>query len=289
MRDELTIRHLIISFAEKDERVRAVILNGSRANPGVVPDSYQDFDIVFIVNRLDSFIADTGWRDFLGEKLIEQLPDDMTFGKQAPQDEPQKSFAYLMQFKDGNRIDLTLFSKQFFHSDFKLDSLTIVWLDKDCLFDENHISNDGDYLIAKPGEKEFLDTCNEFWWVSTYVAKGLLRNEIIYAKEMLETVVRPMFMKMIEWKIGCDYHFSVSFGKAGRYMKKYVAADLYQKVLATYTDANIESNWQSLFIITACFQQLSIDVANQLNFTIHLKEQENTIEYLQKKHNEKPQ
>ena len=40
---------------------------------------------------------------------------------------------------------------------------------------------------------------------------------------MQETVVRPMFMKMIEWYIGTETNFSVSFGKAGKFMKKLFA------------------------------------------------------------------
>jgi hypothetical protein len=33
-------------------------------------------------------------------------------------------------------------------------------------------SNDMDYHVEKPTEKMFTDCCNEFWWVSTNVAKG---------------------------------------------------------------------------------------------------------------------
>jgi aminoglycoside 6-adenylyltransferase len=189
-------------------------------------------------------------------------------------------FHYLMLFKDGNRIDLTLFPIRNFKTDFAFDSLTIVWLDKDNLFPNIPLPKDTDYYIQKPTEKAFLETCNEFWWVSTYVAKGLLRNEITYAKEMLETTVRPMFMKIIEWFIGTKTHFSVSFGKGGKYMKRNLSSIQYDKILATYSDQQLENNWKSLFLMTALFGEFAATIADRLHFQYNLDEQQNVMTYL---------
>ena len=288
MRTENEIKELLLSFALEDDRIRAAILNGSRANSKIKPDKHQDFDIVFIVNNIESFISDAHWTDFLGEIVIRQLPYEMTYGEVTEPDiERKNGYTYLMQFKDGNRIDLTLFPVTFFETNYKTDSLTVVWLDKDDLFQGIPDSNDSDYHIKKPSEKEFLDTCNEFWWVSTYIAKGLLRNEITFAKETLELYVRPKFMKMIEWKIGCDNDFFVSFGKGGKQMKQYLSDDLYEKILQTYSDANTESNWKSLFVMTDLFIAFSNEVAEKLSYEINLTEQKNTVEYLKQKYNER--
>ena len=46
---------LILSVAKNDERIRAVILNGSRVNDKIPKDDLQDFDVVFLVKELDSF------------------------------------------------------------------------------------------------------------------------------------------------------------------------------------------------------------------------------------------
>ena len=285
MRSEAEIKDLVINFAKHDDRIRAVLLNGSRANPNTPSDNLQDFDVAFIVNNLESFLTYHNWVHFLGDKIITQLPNEMTFGKNNDKEEPL-SFAYLMLFKDESRIDLTLLSKQNLKPDFKLDSLTMVWLDKDNLFSHVSSPSDKDYHICKPTEKEFLDTCNEFWWVSTYIAKGLLRTEITYAKEMSEIIVRPVLMKIIEWKIGVENSFSVSFGKAGRFIRNYVTDDFYEKILQTYSGSDIEENWKSLFIMTDVFKQASNEIAQQLGFQIAKKEQDDTLEYLQKQYNE---
>ena len=49
MRTEKEMFELILGVAKRDERVRAVYMNGSRANPNVKKDLFQDYDIVYAV------------------------------------------------------------------------------------------------------------------------------------------------------------------------------------------------------------------------------------------------
>ncbi len=67
---------------------------------------------------------------------------------------------------------------------------------------------------------------------------------------MLENPVRKMFMKIIEWFIGTNTNFSVSFGKEGKFMKKYLTANEYNTILTTYSDFKPENIWTSLFVMT---------------------------------------
>jgi aminoglycoside 6-adenylyltransferase len=277
MRSAEEIKNLVIGIAKNDERIRAVLLNGSRANNKIPPDKFQDFDIVYVVNDMESFISDKSWTRIFGEKLIWQLPDQMVVGQQNHQDDER--FAFLMLFTDGNRIDLTLLSKNAVRTNHTSDSLTIAWLDKDNMFSNIAAPSDSDYFIKKPGEKEFMDTCNEFWWVCTYVARGLARNEIIYPKEMFETIVRPMFMSVITWHIGLEKNFSVSVGKGGKFIKKFLPANLYERILKTYSDEVLENNWKALFLMMDIFGELARSMSAKLKFKYLMTEEENVIDY----------
>src|SRR4030095_5081081 len=132
MRSAEEIKRLIIDVAKNDDRIRAVLLNGSRANNKITADKYQDFDIVYVTDDFESLVADKEWTNKLGEKLTWQLPDEMVVGQKDP--EEAKRFSLLMLFTDGNRIDLTLLSKKESDANCKADSPTIVWLDKDNMF-----------------------------------------------------------------------------------------------------------------------------------------------------------
>lgn len=266
---------MILQVAQSDERIRAVLLNGSRANPAIQKDAFQDYDIVYIVRQMAGFLHDHSWVDVFGERLIMQMPDQMCIGEK-----DAYAFAYLMLFTDGNRIDLTLFPLEHLATHFGKDSLTVVLLDKDKIFENVPPPGLKDYLIQSPSQKEFTDVCNEFWWVSSYVVKGLCRNEITYAKYMLDGPVRNMFFKMLEWQIGIHTHFSVSVGKAGRNLKLYLEPTLYEKILATYSDASVENSWKSLLQMTSLFSDSARQVAQHMGFIYNQEEESNMILYI---------
>jgi aminoglycoside 6-adenylyltransferase len=112
------------------------------------------------------------------------------------------------------------------------------------------------------------------------VAKGLVRNEIIYSKEMLEMVVRPMFMNIVAWYIGIETNFSVSVGKGGKFMKDFLPPDLYKKILQTYSDQESENNWKALFLIMDVFGRLARTVSHKLKFRYIIAEEQNVVTYV---------
>ena len=185
MRGEQEVLELILNTAREDERIRAVILSGSRANPRAQRDFFRDFYVAYFVTDVAAFTNDPAWIDRFGEIMILQTPEAM--GNPPPASDGR--FAYLMQFTDGNRIDLTLLPVAKVR-EFKRESLSLLLLDKDGVFEPFPAPDESDFLPKPPDAKAFSDCCNEFWWVCPYVAKGLWREEIIYAKYMLERVVR---------------------------------------------------------------------------------------------------
>ena len=280
------IKKIILDKAVTDERIRAVLLNGSTANKKIKPDALQDFDVVYLVNEIESFLADHSWTTVFGGKRIWQLPALMEIDHSDNERKPI-SFSYLMLFLDGNRIDLTLFPMNKFETTFVPDSLSVVWLDKDDIFKNLPAPDDSDYLIKQPTQKEFMDVCNEFWWVCTYVSKGLVRNEIIYAKAMMEKQVREMFMRILTWNIGVHTSFSVSLGKEGKYLQKYLPGKKYKLVLKTYAGSKKEKIWESLFLMTDLFAEFAIEVAEKLRFKYNMEEQTKTLEWLREQFNDR--
>ncbi len=277
MRTNQEIIDLVKCVAINDERIRAVLLNGSRANPHHKTDRFSDFDITFVVQDFDGFVADRSWIDIFGERLMMQTPNEMiippTVNKEAGR------FSYLMLFKDFNRIDLTLFSLNNVQL-FKPESLTVVLSDKDGLFKELPAATNTDYLILQPLQKEFSDCCNEFWWVSTYVAKGLCRGEIIYSKIMLEQPVRNMFYFMLAWYAGVKHNYPVDAGKSGKYLLSFFDEQYSNKIIATYPTAEAIEIWKALFLMTELFRDAANKVAAHLHFTYNAEEDSNICHYL---------
>lgn len=275
MRSEQEMLELIVETARADERIRAVIMNGSRANPNAPRDPFQDFDIVYIVTDVAPFRHNDEWIRRFGELMIMQLPEDM----QDPPPCGDGSFAYLMQFADGNRIDLGIFPLAQLN-ELRRDSLTLILLDKDGRIGPVAPPSESDYLPEPPTAKAFADCCNEFWWVCPYVAKGLWREEILYAKYILDHFVRDQLMKMITWYVGLRTQFSRSPGKFGKHLPQYLEPDLWEMLRKTYSDAEYENTWEALHATCDLFRRLALPVAEAFDFEYPQQDDERVSAHL---------
>ena len=101
MRTYAQMMDLILGVAVADKRIRAVRLEGSRANPAVPKDRYQDYDISYYVTDIAPFTNNPAWVvEQFGEPLIMQMPEAMRWP------DGGGHFNYMMIYPDGNRIEL---------------------------------------------------------------------------------------------------------------------------------------------------------------------------------------
>lgn len=275
MRTQQEMMDLILGFAQSDERVRAVFLNGSRANPHAPRDIYQDYDIVYVVRELESFKADQRWLDVFGERLIMQMPEAM----RNPSGDGH--FNWMMLFCDGNRLDLTLMPIALF-AQMQQDSLTRALLDKDGILPPFPPPDDSDYLVQRPDQLDYDSCCNNFWWCMQNVAKGIAREELPYAMLMYHQVVREELHDMISWYIGTQNDFAVSAGKLGKYFRRYLPPPLYAQYVKTYSDASPAAFWQAIFSCCALFRTLAQAVAGALGYAYNCGDDQGIMHYLRR-------
>ena len=261
-RPQREMMELILGVAREDERIRAVILNGSRANPCAKKDAFQDYDVVYVVTGTVGFIEDRKWIRRFGEMLILQTPDDM--GDWLPSQDaaaPRDRYTWLMQFQDGNRIDLSIV-----HIDARArlleDSLRVLLLDKDALFPPFPPPDDRSYHIHPPTAKQYDDCCNEFLWVSPYVAKGLWRDEPTYVRHTMETILRPQLMQMLAWHAGMAHGFAISTGTYDKRLGDHLDPALWRMLAMTWADCSQENCWDALLDMGCLFRRAASDVAN---------------------------
>lgn len=283
MRTDNDIYRAIEDYVRADDNIRAAVLNGSRANKQVAADKYQDFDIVFFVRDIEAAKKSRLRESLFGVPVLQQCPGDMLLGNEDMP--PRAAYTLLMIYEDGHRIDLTLFPLTHFDSEYRHDSLTVLLADKDGLFTGTAPADESSYFITPPDARLFAETANEFWWCVTNVAKGLARQEIIFAKAMTEDVIRPVFMQMLDWKIGFTRGFNLTTGKNGKYLSRYLTTDDMQAVLDTYSDAEPENNWQALFLMCRLFREYQTTIAELSGFEINTPECDASVRYLRMVYN----
>lgn len=279
MRSEQEMLDLILDTARADERIRAVYMNGSRTNPNAPRDLFQDYDIVYVVRETAPFFADPAWIDRFGERLYMQLPEQtgLLLGYEA---DLKNCYGWLMQFADGNRLDLHVQSIPYAQKVIREDRLCKILLDKDGLLPPMPAATDADFWVQRPNSALFAAVCNEFWWCLNNVAKGLWREEIPYVQEMLHTVERPQLVQMLAWKIGQEHNFSVSIGKFGKYLSKFLNQADWEAFLATYAGAHLESLWAATLAMCGLFDRTARAVAKNAVFLYDEKEAANSLCFL---------
>ncbi len=291
MRTEEEMFSLILSAAEEDARIRAVFLNGSRANPEAPRDKWQDFDVAYLVRDLAGFLRDSvlcgrEWLSRFGEELIFQFPDlnDRAFSPEEPGNTPTR-FGVLMQFTDGNRIDLQLWDAGAAEEYLQSDRLTVKLLDKDGLAGELLPPTDADYRVKRPSPEQYAACCNEFYWVSCYVAKGLWRRELPYAHEMLDCHVREMLLQMLAWRAGADTGFSVNVGKCGKYLENYLSAGDFSRLKGVYAGGEYAEVWHALQNALMLFRDTAVYVGKALGYPFPERWHEKVSQYCRPEEN----
>ena len=169
MRTDQEILGLILETAKKLQ-VDAVALSGSRTDTKAPKDEFQDYDVVYVVDDLDNLTSDLAWLDQFGTRIIEQ---HNILGNRR---------LYLMLFEDGNRIDLTICPKDYINEWVDSEAGFTVLVDEKGLF-ESYSPSPQRFWTSPASETDFEKTCNEFWWVSAYVVKGIYRKQVIYATD----------------------------------------------------------------------------------------------------------
>lgn len=284
MRSEHEMMELILKIARTDERIRAVYMNGSRANPNIEKDKYQDYDIVFVVTETGSFIADRNWLNVFGNItfVFEGLWNQVQFGMDATSIDFTRRYVWLMLLEDGNRIDLVIEIKEESIKNFTDNKLTVLLLDKDGFLPEIPPATDENYHIERPNAKKYTACCNGFWWFLNDVAKGIARDELPFAKGSFDTHIRLLLNQMIDWYIGTQTEFSISTGKMGKYYKKYLPKELYGLYAKTYSDSNYKNFWNSIFASCELFKMTASHVGNHFGYEYNSKQENSMLNYIKR-------
>lgn len=274
-RNEAVMMKLILDIAKNDNRIRAAIMNGSRSSPSSIKDHLQDYDIIYVVTDVEAFVNDKLWHNQFGERIIMQRPDEID----GIWPDCKDRYAYLMLFTDKNRIDLTLINQQFFPN-LPRDSQSILLIDKDNRIKPFDPPSDKDYLPEKPSEKKFQACCNEFFWVTTTLAKGICRKQLTYTKYLYEHIVQNELLKLLTWHAAIKTDFEQTIGAFGKYLQKYLEPEIWDSLCKTYVDADYDHIWEGLFEMLSLFHKIALQVSRHFHFSYDEKEFHAVMKYL---------
>ena len=264
MRDKTEMLDLILQTA-KTLQVKVVAMSGSRTNTKAPKDEFQDYDVVYVVDDLDNLTSDLSWLDQFGKRIIEQ---EIALDHRR---------LYLMLFEDGNRIDLTLCPKEHIQEWVNSEAGFTVLEDSENLF-EPYFPNPERYWISPATETDFEKACNEFWWVSAYVVKGICRNQLIYATDHLYGICQQELLKILAWQVASD-RGKIDIGKNYKYLFNYLPTEKEKDFSSLLDFASLDKIIQSLFATMQLFYQEAQSLAHKMGFDYDKEVAEKMIQY----------
>ena len=259
---------LILETAET-LRVKAVAMSGSRTDTKAPKDEFQDYDVVYVVDDLDNLTSDLSWLDHFGTRIIEQ---HNVLGNRR---------LYLMLFEDGNRIDLTLCPTEYIQEwvDSEAD-YTVLKYEKGLFVP--YSPNPQRYWTSPASAIDFEKACNEFWWVSAYVVKGICRKQVLYATDHLYGICQQELLKVLAWQVASD-RGTVDIGKNYKYLFNYLSAEK-EKEFSNLLDFSCSDKvTQSLFATMELFHQEAQSLAKKMGFNYDREAAEKMIQYAEER------
>ena len=268
MRAETEMLDLILHIA-KTIQVEAVAMSGSRTNSKALKDEFQDYDLVYVVDDIDNLTSDLSWLNQFGKRIIEQ---EVTLDHRR---------LYLMLFEDGNRIDLTLCPKDHIQEWVDSEAGFTVLEDPEHLF-EPYSQNLERFWMTPASQTDFEKVCNEFWWVSAYVVKGICRKQVIYATDHLYGICQQEFLKILAWQVASD-RGRVDVGKNYKYLFNYLSTEKEKEFSNLLDFSSIDKITQSLFATMQLFHQEAQYLAQKMGFNYDREVAEKMIEYAEER------
>ena len=268
MRTDQEMLGLILQIAKKIQ-VDAVAMSGSRTNPKAPKDEFQDYDVVYVVDDLDNLTSDLAWLDQFGTRIIEQ------------HNVLDHRHLYLMLFEDGNRIDLTLCPKEHIQEWVASEADYTVLVDEKGLF-ESYSPSPQRFWTSPASETDYEKTCNEFWWVSAYVVKGICRKQVSYATDHLYGICQQELLKILAWQVASDRE-AVDIGKIYKYLFNYLTTEKEKEFSALLDFSSLDKITQSLFATMQLFHQEAQSLAQKMGFKYEKEVAEKMMRYAEEK------
>jgi len=271
----------LVAWGTAHPSIRAMILTSSRTRPDGLVDLLSDYDLILAVREVGPFAFDDAWISAYGRPMVR-------FGDQGEMHGLVTYFRGVV-YQNYVKIDYSIWPVELLEriaaSALLPDGLDVgyrVLLDKDRRTAGWKQPSYQAFIPARPTEAEYQALVEEFWWGTTYVAKSLWRDELVFAKWMLDQDLKLETMRrMLEWRIELDHIWSVSPGTHGRGLKQLLPPDIWSEFARTYVSLDVEQTWAALDRVIALFRKLAPDVGNALGYAYPQQVDDQVSAYLE--------
>jgi aminoglycoside 6-adenylyltransferase len=256
----------LVAWGTAHPLIRAMILTSSRTRPDGPVDLLSDYDLILAVSEVGPFAFDDAWLAAYGQPMVR-------WGDQGEEHGLTTYFQGVI-YQNYVKIDYNIWPVALLDAlaaevrlPGELDVGYQVLLDKDQRTGGWQQPSYQAHSPARPTEAEYQALVEEFWWDTTYVANGIGRDELVFAKWMLDQDLKLVTLRrMLEWRSGIDRDWSVTTGLHGRGLKHLLPPAIWSEFARTYVALDVEETWAALGRVMALFRQIAREVGSALGY-----------------------
>ena len=256
-----------VEWAQTEQVIRMALVVGSRARVDHPADEWSDLDIVLIVTDAKPYLSEVSWIESIGNPwltFVEETAGGLLMERR-------------VLFEGGLDVDFLPIPLDIFRQVVEMgvtpDTANLfgrgvrVLFDKDGLSAKLEVFKGEGQLLQSPSEVELLEVVNDFWYHTVWTAKHLRRGELWWAKGCCDGHLKWLLLRMTEWHArvmkgqGCDTWMR------GRFFEEWADPRALEELGEAFAYYDKDDLWRALYVTMSLFRWLSVDVAEQLDYS----------------------
>ena len=250
-----------VKWAETQEDIRLAFVLGSRARTDHPADIWADLDLAVVTEDIHPYIDRSEWINHIGKPwltFIETTGDGSSMERR-------------VLFDGGLDVDFAMMPMEMIKTMLEkgVDPGTAdvfrrgvrVVLDKD-----NLLPDPGKFASAwkpsePPGEAEFLQVINDFWYHTVWTTKHVRRGELWWGKSCCDGYLKNLLQQVLEWHAHATRGSGHDTWLRGRFLEEWAdprAVWQLPGAFAHYDEADI---WRALAVTMDLFRWVSLETA----------------------------
>lgn len=260
----------IKKFAEEEDKIKSMVLFGSRARSIKKADDYSDYDIIFFVDDIKYFTEKDEWLKEISDYYISFVEHT------AVQDYERRIFfddAMDMDFifynaADAERITNDPIIKAWYSRGYRI---IVDKIDYSKMITGDLATGNEDNMLT---EAQFNNLLQTFWFHTIWSVKKVMRGEIWSAKNCIDSYLKTLLRQVIEYHEKADKGWTFDTWHDGRFFDDWVTPKVKLELNDAYGRYDAESLNKALLKTMELFSKEARTTAVLLNYSYPVKVEE---------------
>jgi aminoglycoside 6-adenylyltransferase len=256
-----------VAWAQAQENIRLAFVVGSRARKDHPADVWSDLDMAVVAKDIRPYIDKADWINNIGRPwltFIERTGDGSSMERR-------------VLFDGGLDVDFALIPSAMIQGMFEkgVDPGTAdvfhrgvrVVLDKDNLLPDPRKYASAWKPPEPPGEGEFLQVVNDFWYHAVWSAKHVRRGELWWGKSGCDDRLKYLLQQVLEWHAHAVRGYGHDTWLRGRFLEEWADPRAVQQLSDAFAHYNETDIWRALAVTMDLFRWVSVETSKLLGYS----------------------